>query len=143
MAFSTIDPNLKRKIKELTLTYLDEPQPELLVAVPNPHPNQRYEEELVYPEFTSLCPLAPSQPDYATLTICYVPKDLITELKSMKLYLVSYRSVEIFHEAVVGQILKDLVDCCHPIKMSVKGVFTPRGGIHTTISAEYKEPIVS
>lgn len=138
--FSTIDPALKKRIKELSLEYTDKPQPELLIPVPNPHPGIDYEEKLEYPEFTSLCPLAASQPDYATITIRYKPKEFIAELKSLKLYLVSFRNVKIFHEAVVGEILKDLVACCQPEFMTVEGVFTVRGGITTTITADYFSP---
>jgi len=88
-------------------------------------------------EFTSLCPITPTQPDYATITIEYCPADRIIELKSLKLYLVSYRTVEIFHEAVIGNILKDLVKACQPRKMKITGDFTVRGGLHTVIVADY------
>ena len=136
MSYSTVDPVLKAKIKNLTFEYLDRPQPELLITVPNPHPDIEYEEKLVYPEFTSLCPLAPTQPDYATITIEYTPSESIIELKSIKFYFCSYRNVSIFHEAVVGQILKDLTYCCNPRQMIVIGEFTVRGGIKTTITAK-------
>ena len=138
MSYSTVDPVLKAKIKNLTFEYLDRPQPELLITVPNPHPDIEYEEKLVYPEFTSLCPLAISQPDYATITIEYTPSETIIELKSIKSYFVAYRNVSIFHEAVVGQILKDLSSACNPKWMKVSGEFTVRGGIYTTITAEYR-----
>lgn len=124
---------LTGKVKGLTLEYKDKPQPELLITVPNPHIDLNYSEKLVYPEFTSLCPFAPSQPDYATITIEYYPEDLIIELKSIKFYLVSYRNILIFHEAVIGQIFKDLFNTCRPKRMKVEGVFTVRGGITTTI----------
>ena len=136
MSFSTVDPSVRQRIKSLTFSYSDKPQPELLITVPNPHPDLEYEEKLVYPEFTSLCPLASTQPDYATITISYIPGKVIVELKSLKFYLVSYRSVEIFHEAVVGQILKDLSSCCQPKRIKVEATFTVRGGITTTITAE-------
>ena len=133
--FSKVNPELAARVKSLSLTYSDRPQPELLIKVPNPHPGLRYEEKLVYPEFTSLCPLAAGQPDYATLTITYVPNEFIVELKSLKLYLTSYRNVQIFHEAVIGQVLKDLVSECSPTEMNVSAKFTVRGGIETTVTA--------
>lgn len=137
MSFSQVTPEIKKRVEELVLEYTDKPQPELLIPIPNPHPNIEYKVSVTSPEFTSLCPLAPSQPDYATITIEYYPKDLIIELKSVKFYLVSYRTVEIFHESVVGQILKDLVKVCNPNNLKVVGEFTVRGGIKTTIEASY------
>ena len=129
-----INPELRAKIKGLSFEYTDRPQPELLITVPNPHPDIDYIEKLVYPEFTSLCPLARTQPDYATITIMYMPREVICELKSLKFYLVSYRNVEIFHEAVVGQIWKDINSRCKPKQIKVIGEFTVRGGIQTTIT---------
>jgi 7-cyano-7-deazaguanine reductase len=134
--FSQVSPEFIDKVKKLHLVYTDEPQPKLLIVVPNPHADLKYTEELEFPEFTSLCPLAAGQPDFATIKISYVPKSLVIELKSLKLYLTSYRDVQIFHEAVVGQILKDLSLACEPDRMKVVGVFTVRGGIQTTITAE-------
>ena len=121
------------------MEYSDQPQPELLITVPNPNQGMDYTIKSTYPEFTSLCPLAATQPDYATIIIEYQPNDLIIELKSEKFYFVAYRCVEIFHEAVVGNILRDLVNVCHPKSMVVTGDFTTRGGIHTTITAKYEE----
>ena len=129
-----INSELREKIKKLTFSYLDRPQPELLITVPNPHPDIDYIEKLVYPEFTSLCPLARTQPDYATITILYMPREVICELKSLKFYLTAFRSVEIFHEAVVGQIYKDLSSKCNPKQIKVVGEFTVRGGIQTTVT---------
>ena len=114
MGYSEVNPETKAKIKGLTLTYQDRPQPGLLITVPNPHEDLVYEERLTYPEFTCLCPLATAQPDYATVNIIYLPKKKVIELKSLKFYLVSYRQVEILHEDACGKILKDLVDCCQP-----------------------------
>jgi len=136
MSFNKVDPKLKGRIKNLQLVLTDRPQPELLITVPNPHPSE-YEERMTYPEFTSLCPLAPSQPDYATITISYRPGKEIIELKSLKLYLVSYRNVEVFHEAVVGNILKDLVGVCSPLRMIITGKFMVRGGIEVVIESSY------
>ena len=135
MSFSEINPKTKSKIKGLILEYKNIPQPGLLIPIPNPQLDVDYKITISSSEFTSLCPLATSQPDYATITIEYYPENLIVELKSLKFYLVSYRTVEIFHEAVVGQILKDLAKACNPRKMKVIGDFTIRGGVHTIIEA--------
>jgi 7-cyano-7-deazaguanine reductase len=90
------------------------------------------------PEFTSVCPIS-GLPDFGCITIRYKPNDKIIELKSMKYYLVQYRSVGIFYEHVVNRILEDLVACVHPKFMEVVGTFTPRGGITTTGRVEYRE----
>jgi len=90
------------------------------------------------PEFTSVCPLS-GLPDFGHITIRYKPNDKIIELKSLKYYLVQYRSVGIFYEHVVNRILEDLVSCVHPRFMEVVGTFTPRGGITTTARVEYRE----
>ena len=90
------------------------------------------------PEFTSVCPIS-GLPDFACISIRYKPNDKIVELKSLKYYLVQYRSVGIFYEHVVNRILEDLVACVHPKFMEVVGTFTPRGGITTTGRVEYRE----
>ena len=103
----------------------------------NPRPNRDYEIAMECPEFTCICPRT-GQPDFATIRIRYVPDRLCVELKSLKLYLWSYRNEGAFHEAVISQILDDLVAACHPKSMTVVGDFNVRGGIHTTITAEHK-----
>jgi len=90
------------------------------------------------PEFTSVCPLS-GLPDFGSITIRYRPNDKIVELKSVKYYLVQYRSVGIFYEHVVNRILEDLVSAVRPRFMEVVGNFTPRGGITTTARVEYRE----
>jgi 7-cyano-7-deazaguanine reductase len=100
----------------------------------NPRPNRDYE---IAMECTCICPRT-GQPDFATIRIRYVPDRLCVELKSLKLYLWSYRNEGAFHEAVINQILDDLVAACHPKAMTVVGDFNVRGGIHTTITAEHK-----
>ena len=89
------------------------------------------------PEFTSLCPIS-GLPDFGCITIRYKPNKRIVELKSLKYYLLQYRSVGIFYEHVVNRILEDLVSSVHPKFMEVLGAFTPRGGITTTVRVEYK-----
>lgn len=94
--------------------------------------------EIEQPEFTSLCPIS-GLPDFGCIMIRYKPNDKIVELKSLKYYLLQYRSVGIFYEHVVNRILEDLVSCVRPKFMEVVGTFTPRGGITTTARVEYKE----
>ena len=108
-----------------------------LETFPNPRPGRDYEIDMDCPEFTCVCPRT-GQPDFATIRIRYVPDKLCLELKSIKLYLWSYRNEGTFHEAVTNRILDDLVQACEPKAMTVIGDFNVRGGIHTTITAEYK-----
>jgi len=107
-----------------------------LETFPNPRPERDYEIRMECPEFTCVCPRT-GQPDFATIRIDYVPDKLCVELKSLKLYLWSYRDQGAFHEAVVNRILDDLVQACWPRRMTVTGDFNVRGGIHTTVSASY------
>ena len=134
-----MDEQLKKKVSELRLEYKARPQPELLIAMPNPCPDREYEEEMVTSEFTTLCPLNPGQPDYATLTIKYVPDKQIIELKSLKFYLTSYRMVEIFFEEAANRILDDLVNAVKPKKMEIVAQWNIRGGIGTKITASYNK----
>jgi len=90
------------------------------------------------PEFTSLCPIS-GLPDFGCIMIRYKPNDKIVELKSLKYYLLQYRSVGIFYEHVVNRILEDLVSFVRPKFMEVVGTFTPRGGITTTARVEYTD----
>jgi 7-cyano-7-deazaguanine reductase len=110
-----------------------------LESFPNPRPVRDYEINMECPEFTCVCPRT-GQPDFATIRIRYVPAKLCVELKSLKLYLWSYRNEGTFHEAVINQILDDLVRAIRPKAMTVVGDFNVRGGIHTTIAATYKHP---
>jgi 7-cyano-7-deazaguanine reductase len=111
-----------------------------LETIPNPKPERDYTVEFVCPEFTCLCPRT-GQPDFATFTIRFVPDQLLVELKSLKLYLWSFRDEGHFHEAVTNRILDDLVEALKPRRMSIVGDFKIRGGIHTTVTASY-EPSV-
>jgi 7-cyano-7-deazaguanine reductase len=110
-----------------------------LETFPNPRPERDYEISMECPEFTCVCPRT-GQPDFATIRINYVADKLCVELKSLKLYLWSYRDEGAFHEAVINKILDDLVQACRPRKMTVIGDFNVRGGIHTVIRAEYRQP---
>jgi len=111
-----------------------------LEIFPNPEPKRPYEIRFECPEFTCLCPKT-GQPDFATFYIRYFPAKHCVELKSLKLYLWSYRDEGAFHEAVTNQILKDLVQACKPKFCEVEGEFYVRGGIYTTVRATYgREP---
>ena len=105
----------------------------------NSHPDRDYEVEMECPEFTCLCPIT-GQPDFAEIEIRYIPNKLCVELKSLKLYLWSYRNEGAFHEKVINNILDDLVEVSSPRWMEVVGAFNVRGGIHTTVSASYQAP---
>jgi len=105
---------------------------------PNPNPKRDYEIKMECPEFTCLCPKT-GQPDFAVITISYVPDKLCIELKSMKLYLWSFRDEGGFHEKVVNQICDDLVSACKPRKVKVVGDFNVRGGIHTSVTVDYEK----
>jgi 7-cyano-7-deazaguanine reductase len=102
----------------------------------NPNPERDYTIEMDCPEFTCVCPKT-GQPDFARIGICYVPGQYCIELKSLKLYLWSYRQHGAFHEAVTNKILNDLVAACSPRQMTVTGDFNVRGGIRTVITASY------
>jgi 7-cyano-7-deazaguanine reductase len=110
---------------------------QILQTIPNQFPGRDYEIEVECTEFTCLCPQRPDQPDFATLKITYVPDRLLVELKSLKVYLVSYRNQEIYHEASTNQILEDLVAVSRPRRMRVVGYWNIRGGIRTTVTADY------
>jgi 7-cyano-7-deazaguanine reductase len=106
----------------------------ILETFPNPQPDRRYTITMECPEFTCMCPRT-GQPDFATIHVRYVPDAICIELKSLKLYLWSYRNEGAFHEAVVNQILEDVSSACQPHFMEVVGEFNVRGGIRTTVKA--------
>jgi len=111
----------------------------MLETFPNPKPDRDYTIEFRCPEFTCVCPKT-GQPDFASLSFRYVPDASCVELKSLKLYLWNYREVGAFHEAVVNQILDDLVELLTPRFLEVVGEFNVRGGIYTTVSARHGQP---
>ncbi len=108
-----------------------------LETFPNPEPGRDYHVRIRVPEFTCLCPKT-GQPDFATLHIDYVPDQTCIELKSLKLYVWSFREEGAFHEAVTNRILADLVAACAPRFMRVTAEFNVRGGIYTTVVAEHR-----
>ena len=107
-----------------------------LVTVANPHPGRDYDVMYETPEFTCLCPLT-GQPDFATVRIRYVPDQLLVELKSLKLYLWSFRNEGGFHEDMTNLILDDLVAAASPRAMTVTTDWLVRGGIHTVVEASH------
>jgi 7-cyano-7-deazaguanine reductase len=107
--------------------------------MPNPYPGQVYEIQVVSPEFTALCPVNPAQPDFATVTIKYVPDKWIIEFKSLKLYLTSYRTVSIFYEASTNLILEHLVKAVKPLSLEVITEWNIRGGISTRITSVFNK----
>jgi len=109
-----------------------------LESFPNPRPGRDFEVRFEAPEFTCLCPLT-GQPDFATIRIRYVPDELCVELKSLKLYLWSYRTEGAFHEAVTNQILDDLVAAIAPRQLTVEGDFWVRGGIKTVVEVSHSK----
>ncbi len=126
------------------------PQPSLLETFANPYPGRDYVIHMTCPEFTSLCPLGGIEsdaaelvllqggaPDFATMLIEYVPAELCVELKSLKLYLWSFRNDGIFYERAVNRILDDLVEAVRPARMTVTGDFNIRGGIKSVITASF------
>ena len=105
----------------------------------NPNPDRDYTIRIEVPEFTCLCPKT-GQPDFAELRVEYVPDQRCVELKSLKLYVWSYRDEGAFHEAVTNQILADLVAATAPRFMRLTAEFNVRGGIYTTVVAEHRKP---
>ncbi len=111
---------------------------EVLETVPFAYAGRRSEVEIVFPEFTSVCPWT-GLPDFGELRIIYVPRKSCVELKSLKYYLNSYRQVGIIQEDVVNRILDDLVALTDPLSMTVAADFNPRGGMRTLVSSSYPQ----
>lgn len=124
------------------------PNAALLETFPNPRPGRAYEIHLECPEFTSLCPvggiegeardlavLQGGAPDFGTIRVSYGPGDVCIELKSLKLYLWSFRNDGIFYESAVNRIIDDLAACASPVWMEVIGDFNVRGGIRSVVTA--------
>ncbi|PHX65364.1 MAG: NADPH-dependent 7-cyano-7-deazaguanine reductase QueF [Gemmatimonadetes bacterium] len=129
------------------------PKPELLETFPNPYGDRKYEIFMETTEFTSLCPLGGIEtdaaelklleggaPDFATIRITYQPAEVCLELKSLKMYLWSFRNDGIFYERAVNRILDDLVAACNPHTMTVVGDFNVRGGLKSIITATAAKP---
>ncbi|MEK6748250.1 MAG: preQ(1) synthase [Pseudomonadota bacterium] len=108
-----------------------------LETFPNPGPGRDYTIRIRIPEFTCLCPKT-GQPDFATLHLEYIPDQTCVELKSLKMYVWSFRDEGAFHEAVTNRILDDLVAATQPRFMRLTAEFNVRGGIYTTVAADYR-----
>lgn len=104
----------------------------------NPRPGRNFTIRIDIPEFTCLCPMT-GQPDFANITIEYVPNKLCVELKALKLYMWSFREQGAFHEAVTNEILDDIVQIINPNFIRIRAVFNVRGGLYTTVIAEHKD----
>jgi 7-cyano-7-deazaguanine reductase len=107
-----------------------------LQKIDNKFRGRDYEVNIRFPEFTCLCPMT-SQPDFAEIIINYVPGDFLVELKSMKLYLNSFRDKGIFHEEAVNRIMDEFIEAIQPRKAEITGNFHVRGGIYTTVKASH------
>ena len=118
---------------EQAIAGIDAPLPEI-ETWPNSYPG--YEIEIVLPEFTSVCPKT-GLPDFGKLTLRYVPDKTCLELKSLKMYTLEYRNLGIFYENVINRFLRDVVNACNPIRATIVGDFTPRGGIQSKITASW------
>lgn len=105
----------------------------------NPEPSRDYTIRISIPEFTCLCPLT-GQPDFAELLLEYVPDKLCVELKSLKLYMVSFRDTGAFHEAITNKILQALASLTEPRFMRLSANFNVRGGIYTSVTVEHRMP---
>jgi len=121
---------LQDKVRKLKLPKID--------IWKNLYPDKDYVVKIEIPEFTSICPHT-GLPDFATIVVRYIPDKLCVELKSLKYYTIAYRDIGIYNENVVNKMLDDLAACCNPRWMEVVGEFNARGGIKTTVTAEYKK----
>ena len=124
-----LGPFFYRVKKETSPQYTD------LEIVNNDYSNRDYEINIAIPEFNAVCPKT-GLPDFGTIYITYSPDKYIVELKSLKLYIVKFRNLGIFHEHVTNKILDDFKRACKPKKIVVRGDFNPRGGIKTTVTTK-------
>tara|TARA_Y100000746_G_scaffold31631_2_gene23830 strand:+ start:384 stop:740 length:357 start_codon:yes stop_codon:yes gene_type:complete len=116
------------------MNQMNEPKYTDLEIVPNEYGNRDYTIEVSVPEFNCVCPRT-GLPDFGTINITYVPDQSIVELKSLKLYMVKFRNIGIFHEHVTNRILDDFTKACKPKKIEITGDFNPRGGIKTIVKS--------
>jgi 7-cyano-7-deazaguanine reductase len=103
------------------------------------YPGREIHVNFMIPEFTAICPFS-DFPDFASIKLDYVPNEKCVELKSLKLYINSFREVKIFHEHVINKILEDFVSACDPLAVEIEGDFNMRGNIKTLVRASYKRP---
>lgn len=119
----------------LTAAQIEKPAT-ILDTFENPRPGRDFEVKFIFPEFTSMCPVT-GQPDFATITVTYIPDRKCVEMKSLKLYFLAFRNKGIFYEAVVNTILDDLVAALKPKQMTVEGDFAVRGGTRGIVTARH------
>jgi 7-cyano-7-deazaguanine reductase len=127
-----------RLLGQPTGKYPEKPSRDILDTFPNRSPGRLYWITFDCPEFTSLCPVT-GQPDFAALSLHYVPGELCVETKSLKFYLASFRHTPSFNEEIVNRILDDLAAVCAPRAMVVRGKFSPRGGISVRVEARFPD----
>lgn len=127
------------KLGSPTSYRFDEPGPDLLETFPNRHPARDYVITFEHPEFTSLCPMT-GQPDFATITVRYVPGAKCVESKSFKLYMCSFRNHGSFMESLTNTIADDLIGVLAPRRLTVTGAFNVRGGTGITVRVEHMDP---
>ena len=136
-------PELREQYASLDYQLVGRPESAIdaacLLTFAYEYPEQAAEVVIDTDEFTALCPWT-GLPDYGTLTLTYIPADRCIELKSLKYYLLSYRDVGIVQEHAANRILKDLVTCCQPAWLKVVLDYKIRGGIHTAVTVEYRQP---
>jgi 7-cyano-7-deazaguanine reductase len=125
---------MRRYTEEHARAGINSPLPEI-ECWENQYPS--YDVEIVLPEYTAICPKT-GLPDFGTIHIHYVPDKWCLELKSLKEYIIAYRNLGIFYENAVNRILRDLVAACKPLAMKVRGEFTPRGGIQSSVETAYR-----
>jgi len=133
-----IDPLEEKAKKTIGKTYLAKDiDASILQTIKYEYPGRKINVELNTTEFTSICPFS-GLPDFATLTISYVPRSKLIELKSLKYYLYSYRNIKIYNEHVVNSVIEDLKKALNPYEITITAEFTIRGGIKNKVTAHYK-----
>lgn len=133
---SELDLSQLGKKSVLTAAQLADPR-SILETFPNPRPGRDYEIKFVFPEFTSICPVT-SQPDFATITLTYVPDRLCVEMKSLKLYYYAFRNKGMFYEAVSNQLADDLIGVIRPRRLTLVADFAVRGGTAGTVTIHHE-----
>ena len=121
----------------LTAAQIESPRL-ILETFKSPRPDRDYEVRFTFPEFTSMCPVT-GQPDFATITLTYIPDQKCVEMKSLKLYYLAFRNKGIFYEGIVNTILDDLVAVLQPRKITVVGDFAVRGGTAGVVTATHEQ----
>jgi len=133
---SSIEGKAKKIIGKISLP--KDLDPSILQTIPYQYPKRKIVTELTTDEFTCLCPFS-ELPDFANLTISYIPTKKLIELKSLKYYLYSFRNVKIYNEHAVNRILQDLKKALKPYQITVVGEFTSRGGVKNKVTASYRK----